>query len=122
MKVSTTNPKSTASNVQNSPNPPPSTGKTSEVNFIQSTLAGKNKSKKGKGKNKKDKNNPQSEKSKTQDVDDKDKCKPICPFLICGDDHYMKDCPRHVEVAKFLKGTAKPPTPVIFSQPFPSQQ
>jgi len=46
-----TNPKSTASNVHNALTPTPSTDKTSEVNSIQSTLARKNKSKKGKGKN-----------------------------------------------------------------------
>jgi hypothetical protein len=34
----------------------------------------------------------------------------------------MKDCPRHAEVTKLLQGTRKPPTPVILSQPFPSQQ
>jgi hypothetical protein len=56
-----------------------------------------------------------------QSVDDKDKCKPRYPFLICGDDHYMKDCPRHAEVTKFLQGTKKPPTPVVLSQPFSSQ-
>jgi hypothetical protein len=121
-QASPTNPKSTASNVQNALSPTPSTDKTSEVNSVQSTPAGKNKSKKGKGKNKEDKNNLQSEKSKTQPVDDKDKCKPRYPCLICGDDHYTKDCPRRVEVTKFLQGTVKPPTPVILSQPFPSQQ
>jgi hypothetical protein len=92
------------------------------VNSVQSTPAGKNKSKKGKGKNKEDKNNPQSEKTKTQPVDDKDKRKPRYPCLICGDDHYTKDCPRWAEVTKFLQGTPKPPTPAVLSQPFPSQQ
>jgi hypothetical protein len=57
-----------------------------------------------------------------QPVDDKDKHKPRYPCLICGDDHYTKYCPRSVEVTKFLQGTTKPPTPVILSQPFPSQQ
>jgi hypothetical protein len=54
----------------------PPIGKTSKVNSIQSTPAGKNKSKKGKGKNKEDKNNLQSKKANTQPVDPKDKCKP----------------------------------------------
>jgi hypothetical protein len=93
-QASRNNPKSVASNVQNSLSPTPPAGKTSEVNSVQSTPAGKNKSKKGKGKNKEDKNNPQSEKTKTQPVDDKDKRKPRYPCLICGDDHYTKDCPR----------------------------
>jgi hypothetical protein len=76
VQASSNNPKSIASNVQNAPSPTPPTGKTSEVNSVQSTPTGKNKSKKGKGKNKEDKNNLQSEKTKTQPVDDKDKRKP----------------------------------------------
>jgi hypothetical protein len=54
---STTTPKSNSSNVQNSLSPTASTGKTSEVNVVQSTPTGKNKSKKGRGKNKESKNN-----------------------------------------------------------------
>jgi hypothetical protein len=123
MLATHTNPKSTASNVQSAPTPTPSTKKTFEVNSVQSAPIGKNKSKKGKGKNKEDRNNnPQSDKPKTQSVDDKDKHKHRYPFLICGDDHYTKDCPRHAEVTKFLQGTRKLPTPVILSQPFPSQK
>jgi hypothetical protein len=34
----------------------------------------------------------------------------------------MKDCPRCVEVTKFLQGAPKPLAPAVFSQPFPSQQ
>jgi hypothetical protein len=93
-QASPTNPKSTTSNVQNAPSPTPSTDKTSEVKYVQSTPAEKNKTKKGKGKKKEDKNNPQSKKSKTQPVDDKDKHKNQYPCLIYGDDHYMKYCPR----------------------------
>jgi hypothetical protein len=123
VQASHTNPKSHASNVQTAPTPTPPTGKTSEVNVVQSTPTGKNKSKKGKGRNKEDKNNnPQSDKTKSQPADDKDKHKPRYPCLICGDDHYTKDCPRRAEVMKFLQGTPKPPTPVVLSQPFPSQQ
>jgi hypothetical protein len=119
-----TNSNSTTSNVQNNPIPTPPSSKTSEVNSVQSTSPDKNQNKKkGKGKNKEDKNNNQQfEKPKTNHVDDKDKRKPRYPFLICGDDHYMKYCPRCDEVTKFLQGTKKPPTLVIFSQPFPSQQ
>jgi hypothetical protein len=93
VQASSNNPKSVASNVQNVLSPTPPTGKTFEVNSVQSTLAGKIKSKKGKGKNKEDKNNPQTEKTKTPPVDDRDKRKPRYPCLICGDDHYTKDCP-----------------------------
>jgi hypothetical protein len=77
MSATHTNPKSPTSNVKSALTPTPSTGKTSEVNSVQSTPAGKNNSKKGKGKNKEDRNNnPQSNKPKTQSSDDKDKCKP----------------------------------------------
>jgi hypothetical protein len=118
LQASHTNPKSHASNVQTAPTPTPPTGKTSEVNVVQSTPTGKNKSKKGKGRNKEDKNNnPQSDKTKSQPADDKDKHKPRYPFLICGDDHYTKDCLRRAEVTKFLQGTPKPPTPVVLSHP-----
>jgi hypothetical protein len=34
----------------------------------------------------------------------------------------MKDFPRQAEVTKLLQGIAKPPTPSLLSQPFPSQQ
>jgi hypothetical protein len=120
--VSRTTPKYASSNVQNASSPTAPTGKTSEVNTVQSTPAGKNKSKKGRGKNKEGKNNNQVEQTKTTPVEDRDKRKPRYPCLICGDDHYMKDCPRHAEVTKFLQGTPKPSAPVVLSQPFPSQQ
>jgi hypothetical protein len=71
--VSSTTPKSTSSNVQNAPYPTTSTGKTSEVNVVQSTPTGKNKSKKGRGKNKEGKNNNQTEQTKTPPVEDWDK-------------------------------------------------
>jgi hypothetical protein len=93
VQTSSNNPKSISSNVQNALSPTPPTSKTSKVNSIQYTSAGKNKSKKGKGKNKEDKNNPQSEETKTPPVDDRDKHKPRYPCLICGDDHYTKDRP-----------------------------
>jgi hypothetical protein len=92
------------------------------VNVVQSTPTGKNKSKKGRGKNKEGKNNNPNEQTKSPPVDDRDKCKPRYPCLICGDDHYTKDCPRRAEVNKFLQGTPKPSTPAVLSQPFPSQQ
>jgi hypothetical protein len=120
--VSTTTPKSNSSNVQSAPSPAPPAGKTSEVNVVQSTPTGKNKSKKGRGKNKESKNNNQNEQTKSPPVEDRDKRKPRYPCLICGDDHYTKDCPRRAEVNKFLQGTPKPSTPAVLSQPFPSQQ
>jgi hypothetical protein len=120
--VSSTTPKSTSSNVQNALSPATPAGKTSEVNVVQSTPTGKNKSKKGRGKNKEGKNNNQTEQPKNTHVEDWDKRKPRYPCLICGDDHYTKDCPRRAEVTKFLQGTPKPSTPAVLFQPFPSQQ
>jgi hypothetical protein len=120
--VSTTTSKSNSSNVQSAPSPTPPAGKTSEVNVVQSTPAGKTKSRKGRGKNKEGKNNNPNEQTKPPHVDDRDKRKPRYPCLMCGDDHYTKDCPRRAEVTKFLQGTPKPSTPAVLSQPFPSQQ
>jgi hypothetical protein len=119
-----TNPKSNNSNAHNTPAPTPSTDKTVEVNSIQSTPTRKNQNeKKEKGKNKEDKsNNPQSDKTKTQTTDEKYKRKPRYPCLICGKYHYIKYFPRRAEVTKFLQGSRKPPTPAIFSQPFPSKK
>jgi hypothetical protein len=93
VQISKNNPKPIYSNVQNASYPTPPTSKTSEVNVVQSTPAGKNKSRKGKGKNKEEKNNLHVERTKTPPVNDRDKCKPRYPCLICGDDHYTKDCP-----------------------------
>jgi hypothetical protein len=120
--VLSTTPKYTSSNVQNSSSPTTSIGKNSEVNAVQSTPTGKNKSKKGRGKNKEGKNNNQTEKTKTPPVEDWDKRKPQYPCLIYGDDHYTKDCPRRAKVTKFLQGTSKPSTPAVLSQPFSSQK
>jgi hypothetical protein len=118
--VGHTNPKSNHYNVHNTPTPNPPSGKTVEVNSVQSTPTRKNQ-KKGKGKNKEDKNNnAQFDKSKIQTADDKYKRKPRYPFLICGDDHYMKDCPRHAEVTMFLQETRNPSTHIVLSQTFPS--
>jgi hypothetical protein len=121
--VNHSNPKYTTTSVQNVTLPTPSPGKTSKVNTVQSTTTSKYQNKKkGKGKNKEDKtNNQQPDKPKTQPVDDKEKRKPRYPCLICGEDHYTKDFPRRAKVTKFLQGTGTPPTPIILSQPFPSQ-
>jgi hypothetical protein len=105
--VSSTTPKSNSSNVQNALSPAPPTGKTSELNVVQSTPTDKNKSKKGRGKNKESKNNNQNEQTKTPPVDDRDKRKPRYPCLIFGHDHYMKDCPRHAKVNKVPSRNAK---------------
>jgi hypothetical protein len=41
------------------------------------------------------------------------------PCLICGDDHYTRDCPHRDEVAKLFKGNSQP---AVLTQPFPQQQ
>jgi hypothetical protein len=41
------------------------------------------------------------------------------PCLICGDDHFTRDCPHRDEVAKLFKGNSQP---VVLTQPFPQQQ
>jgi len=68
------------------------TGKTYEVNVIQSTVADKaSKGKKnGKGKNKSD---PPKQDPPKHSVDDGAKHKPKNPCLICDEDHYTKDYP-----------------------------
>jgi hypothetical protein len=38
------------------------------------------------------------------------------PCLMCGDDHYTRDCPRQDEVTKFLKGNSQP---IVLTNPFP---
>jgi hypothetical protein len=120
--ISNSNPKYASSNVQNASSPATPTEKTYEVNVVQSTPAGKNKSKKGRGKNKEGKNNNLVDQTKNTLVEDQDKRKQRYPCLICGDDHYTKDCPRRDEVTKFLQGTSKPSTPAVLSQPFSSPQ
>ena len=95
-QVNHSNPKPTTTSVQNAIPPSSSPGKTSEVDTIHSMSTDKYKNKKkGKGKNKKDKNNNQQpDKPKAQPANEKEKRKPHYPCLICGEDHYMKDCSR----------------------------
>ena len=41
------------------------------------------------------------------------------PCLLCGGDHFSKECPRRDEISQFLKSN---PTPAVLMDPFPSQQ
>ena len=50
---------------------------------------------------------------------DKGKRKDKYPCLLCGGDHFTNECPRHDNISKFLKSN---PTPVVLTNPFPSQQ
>lgn len=45
--------------------------------------------------------------------------KPKYPCLICGKDHFTKDCPHRDDVNCFVKGNAPPP--VVLTNHFPNQ-
>ena len=51
--------------------------------------------------------------------DNKGKRKAKYPCLLCGGDHFMKECRCHEEINKFLKSN---PTLAVLTDPFPSQQ
>jgi hypothetical protein len=93
----------------------------SEVNAVQSAPSQQSRGKK-KTKNKPKKNNT-NEQPKTQTpppaTEKKPQRKPKFPCLICGDDHYTRDCPHRDEVEKLFKGNSQP---VVLTQPFPQQQ
>jgi hypothetical protein len=76
-----------------------------------------------KTKNKPKKNNNQTKNPKTQAqppaTEKKPQCKPKFPCLICGEDHYTRDCPHRDKVAKLFKGNSQP---VVLTHPFPQQQ
>ena len=50
---------------------------------------------------------------------DKRKRKAKYPCLLCGGDHFTKECPRRDKISKFLKSN---PVPTVLTDPFPSQQ
>jgi hypothetical protein len=82
----------------------------SEVNAVQSApsqqTGGK---KKAKNKNKKTNNNEQPKAQNPPPANEKKpQWKPKFPCLICGDDHYTRDCLHHDEVAKLFKGNSQP--------------
>ena len=64
-----------------------------EVNDIQSTQSSGN-NKKGKDKNKKPRNQQENPKPIALEIDNKGKRKVKYPCLLCGGDHFMKECPR----------------------------
>ena len=63
-----------------------------KVNSIQITQSSGNK-KKGKGKNKKPRNQQENPKPMAPKNDNKGKRKVKYPCLLCGGDHFTKDCP-----------------------------
>jgi hypothetical protein len=100
---------------------PPTQTQVSDVNVVQSTSSqqpgGK---KKARNKTKKNNNNePPKTQTQTPAVGKRPQQKPKFPCLICGDDHYTRDCPHRDEVAKIFKGNSQP---AVLTQPFPQQQ
>jgi hypothetical protein len=92
----------------------------SEVNAVQSTPSQQTGGKK-KTKNKTKKNNNEQPKAQNPPPanEKQPQRKPKFPCLICGDDHYTRDCPHRDEVAKLFKGNSQP---TMLTQPFPQQQ
>jgi hypothetical protein len=89
----------------------------SEVNTVQSTPSqqpgGKKKERnkpKKNNNNEQPKNQPQTPAARKQP-----QRKPKFPCLICGNDHYTRDCPHHDEVAKLFNGIHNPLClPILF--------
>ena len=106
-----------AKQTQTSP-PTPSTPKVSvEVNSIQSNQTSGNK-RKGKNRNKKPENQQENPRPTNSD-NDKGKIKAKYPCLLCGGDHFLKECPRRDEISQFLKSN---PAPIVLMDPFRSEQ
>ena len=89
-----------------------------EVNAIQYSQSLGNKHK-GKGKSKKYGNLKESPKTMNPENESKLKQKYKFPCLLCGDDHFTKEYPRHEEIKKFLKNNL---SLAILTNPFPCQQ
>lgn len=102
---------------QNPPNP--ALASNSKTNIFQS-----NKSKsqqpgsKKMGKGNKNQENPSQENQNNQSLDEKKKPHYAC--LICNDEHFMKDCSRHVEINRLFKVSST--TLVILTDPFANQK
>ena len=77
-----------------------------------------NNKKKGKNQNKKPGNQPNIPRPTNGD-NDKGKIKAKYPYLLCGGDHFSKECPHRDEISQFLKSNPAPP---VLMDPFPSQQ
>jgi hypothetical protein len=76
--------------------------------------------KKTKNKSKNTNNNEQPKNQvQTPATEKKTQRKLKFPCIICGDDHYTRDCPLRNEVAKIFQGKSQP---AVLTQPFPQQQ
>jgi hypothetical protein len=93
----------------------------SEVNTVQSAPSQQSRGKKkARNKPKKNNNNEQPKNQTQTPVAGKQpQWKLKFPCLICGDDHYTRDCQHHNEVAKLFNGNSQP---TVLTQPFPQQQ
>ena len=108
-----------ASKQPNPSTPAPSNPTVStNINAIQITQSSGNE-KKGKGKNKKPGNQQENPKPTAPENDNKGKRKAKYPCLLCGGDHFTKECPRRDEINKFLKSNL---APAVLTDPFPSQR
>jgi hypothetical protein len=117
----TQQPASTAAPSSTVPSSTPPQTQVSDVNVVQSTpsqqLGGK---KKARNKTKKNNNNEQPKtQPQTPAARKQPQRKLKFPCLICGDDHYTRDCPHRNEVAKLFKGNSQP---AVLTQPFSQQQ
>jgi hypothetical protein len=74
------------------------------VNAVQSTPSQQSGGKKKKKNKSKNTNNNEQPKNQAQipATEKQPQQKLKFPCIICGDDHYTRDCPHHNEVAKFF--------------------
>jgi hypothetical protein len=110
-----------AAPISTAPSSTPTQNQVYDVNVVQSTPSqqpgGK---KKVRNKIKKNNNNEQPKtQPQTSAAGKQPQRKPKFPCLICGDDHYTRDCPHRDEVAKIFKGNSQP---AMLTQPFLQQQ
>jgi hypothetical protein len=93
----------------------------SEVNAVQSTPSQQSGGKKKtKNKSKNTNNNEQPKNQAQMPATKKQPQRKLkFPRIICGDDHYTRDCPHRNEVAKIFYENSQP---VVLTQPFPQQQ
>jgi hypothetical protein len=84
------------------------------VNAVQSAPSQQSGGKK-KTKNK-SKNNNEQPKNQTPTTENQTQWKLKFRCIICGDDHYTRDCTLHNEVAKIFQGKSQP---AVLTQPFP---
>jgi hypothetical protein len=93
----------------------------SEVNAVQSApsqKSGGNKNTKNKLKNTNNNEQPKNQaQTPATEKHPQQKLKFLC--IICGDDHYTRNCPHRNEVAKIFQRNSQP---AVLTQPFPQQQ